>query len=127
MPRTADPALEVLWRRRLLQQSRCGLSILQFCQREGVSPASFHAWKRRLASHSTRPGATPPAASASAFVPVLVASGPDLPSRDSADHVTFLLTNGGRILLPITADADLVCLLATIVAQAPGGGERPSC
>jgi hypothetical protein len=125
MPRSADPALEVLWRRRLLQQSRSGLSILQFCRREGVSPASFHAWKRRLASHSTRPGATPPAASP--FVPVRVASGPDLPSHGSADHITFQLTNGGRILLPITAEADLVCQVATIVAQAPGGRERPSC
>jgi hypothetical protein len=125
MPRSADPSLEALWRRRLLQQSRSGLTILQFCQREGVSPASFHAWKRRLASHSTRPGATSPAASA--FVPVLVAAEPDRPSQGSADHVTIQLTNGGRILLPITADADLVRLVVNIVAQAPGGRERPSC
>lgn len=125
MPRSADPALEVLWRRRLHQQSRCGLTIHQFCQREGVSPASFHAWKRRLASHSTRPGATSPRASA--FVPVLVASDSDGPSRDSADHVTIQLTNGGRIFLPITAGADLVCQVVKTVAQAAGGTERSSC
>lgn len=125
MSRSADPALAVLWRRRLLQQSRSGLTILQFCQREGVSPASFHAWKRRLSSHSTRPGVTSPGPSP--FVPVLVASELDRPSQGSADHLTIQFANGGRILLPVTADANLVCRVVDIVAQAPGGRERPSC
>jgi hypothetical protein len=34
MPRTADPELEALWRRRLRQQPQSRLTIQQFCKRE---------------------------------------------------------------------------------------------
>ena len=48
MARPKDPALESAWRRRLRRQARSGLSIPAFCDREGVSTASFYAWRRRL-------------------------------------------------------------------------------
>ena len=53
MARPKDPNLERLWRQRLQRQLASGLSISQFCTREGVSSASFHAWKRRLATPPT--------------------------------------------------------------------------
>jgi hypothetical protein len=52
MARPKDPNLERAWRQRLQRQSASGLSIAAFCSREGVSSASFHAWKRRLAARS---------------------------------------------------------------------------
>lgn len=36
------------WREVIERQEASGLSIVRFCAREKVSPASFHAWKRRL-------------------------------------------------------------------------------
>lgn len=125
MPRSADPDLELRWRRRLHQQSRSCLTIHQFCQQEGISPASFHAWKRRLALHSTRPDATPPATSA--FVPILVASALTPQAQDAAAPITIQLANGGRILLPITAGTDLVCQVVKAVVQAAGGMEPSAC
>jgi hypothetical protein len=35
-----------------------------------------------------------------------------------AVHITIRLTNGGRILLPITAGVDLVCQVVDTVARA---------
>lgn len=125
MPRSADPALELLWQQRLLQQAHSGLTILQFCRRERVSPASFHAWKRRLNRHATPPAITSTAVPA--FVPVRVTPEPTRSSQNSADHVTIQLTNGDRILLPITADPGLVCQVVSTVAQAATGRERASC
>ena len=55
MARPRDPSLERTWRQRLQRQSTSGLSIAAFCTREGVSSASFHAWKRRLTAR-TLPG-----------------------------------------------------------------------
>jgi hypothetical protein len=52
MARRKDPNLERAWRQRLQRQSLSGLSISAFCVREGVSCASFQAWKRRLAARS---------------------------------------------------------------------------
>jgi hypothetical protein len=50
MGRPKDPGLERVWRRRLERQSISGLSIPAFCTRESVSVASFHYWKRRVAT-----------------------------------------------------------------------------
>jgi hypothetical protein len=36
------------WREAIGRQQASGLSIVGFCAREGLSLASFHAWKRRL-------------------------------------------------------------------------------
>lgn len=47
MGRLETGAAEV-WRERLGRQARSGLSIAEFCRREGVSAASFYQWRRRL-------------------------------------------------------------------------------
>ena len=57
MARPKDLSLEHTWRRRLRRQAISGLSIPEFCAREGVSTASFYAWRRRLAAPS--PAAPP--------------------------------------------------------------------
>lgn len=36
------------WREVIERQHGSGQSIVGFCSEEGLSPASFHAWKRRL-------------------------------------------------------------------------------
>ena len=48
MGRVADPKLPALWRDRVNRQRGSGLSIVEYCLREGFSTATFHAWKRRL-------------------------------------------------------------------------------
>ena len=60
MARPKDPNLERAWRQRLQRQSTSGLSIAAFCAREGVSCASFQAWKRRLAARSLSARPAPP-------------------------------------------------------------------
>jgi hypothetical protein len=125
MPRPADPALEILWRRRLRQQPDSGLTIHQFCQREGVSTASFHAWKRRLALRTTLPVLVP--SRESAFVPVIVPPVSKSQLHDSTHLVTIQLANGGRILLPIAAGVDLVCQVVETVARSSATWEDPSC
>jgi hypothetical protein len=125
MPRPADPALATLWRRRLRQQPDSGLTIHQFCQREGVSTASFHAWKRRLAARSTLPAVV--SSRESAFVPVIVSPTPRSHPCGSADLVTIQLANGGQVLLPIAAGVELVCQVVETVARSPLPREALSC
>lgn len=36
------------WREAIERQQASGQSIVGFCSKEGLAPASFHAWKRRL-------------------------------------------------------------------------------
>jgi putative transposase len=48
MARPKDLNLAHAWRQRLHRQLSSGLTIPEFCAREGVSCSSFRAWKRRL-------------------------------------------------------------------------------
>ena len=48
MGRVANPNWAVLWRKRVERQRSSGLSVLEYCRREGISTASFYGWKRRL-------------------------------------------------------------------------------
>lgn len=125
MPRSADPALEILWRRRLQQQPDSGLTIHQFCQREGISTASFHAWKRRLTARTTLPAVV--TSRESTFVPVIVSTTPQSHPGGSADFVTIQLANGGQVLLPIAAGVALVCQVVETVARSPLSREALSC
>lgn len=62
MARKVNQALREQWRRRIERQRGSGLSVLEFCRSEGVSPACFHRWKRNLresTSPSPRPSAGP--------------------------------------------------------------------
>jgi len=48
MARSVNQALWDQWRQRLGRQRSSGLSIVEFCRSENVSPHRFHAWKRKL-------------------------------------------------------------------------------
>ena len=45
-------AAATAWRQRIERHRASGLAIKRFCEREGVSSASFFAWRKRLASLS---------------------------------------------------------------------------
>jgi transposase-like protein len=50
MAHEVNQVLLTQWRQRLESQPVSGLSIVAFCRKEGVSQATFHAWKRKLRS-----------------------------------------------------------------------------
>ena len=69
MARPKDLGLEHTWRLRLRRQATSDLSIPDFCRREGVSTASFDAWRRRLTRRRSPPYPTRPCSSRSASIP----------------------------------------------------------
>lgn len=44
------------WQEVIERQQASGQSIVGFCSREGLAPASFHAWKRRLGRFQCKAG-----------------------------------------------------------------------
>lgn len=54
MARSVDQVLWDQWRQRLERQRTSGLSIVEFCRSEQVSPHCFHAWKRKLSPTAPR-------------------------------------------------------------------------
>jgi hypothetical protein len=61
------------WREVIERQRASGQSIVGFCAKEGLSPASFHAWKRRLRRPRREAGRQ---AATEALVPVQIVSDP---------------------------------------------------
>ena len=140
-------ATEQLWRQRVVQQPRSKLSIREFCQRAGVSEASFYAWRRELARRDADAGQSaaiePALASRQAepalsksdmaggraisqprFLPVAIdgnapAAPAASPAPTSANHVELLLPSGLVVRVPAH---DLAALQAVLELL-----ERPAC
>jgi hypothetical protein len=95
--RRPDPATQHRWQQCLDRFHKSGLAVADFCEREGISTASFYAWRRRLQSDSP-----PHAADVPRLVPVrLVPPPPSAP-------VELLLPSG--CVLRLSPDTDLTWL-----------------
>jgi transposase len=106
--RRPDPATRHLWQQRLDRFRKSGLAVADFCEREGVSTASFYAWRRRLQHDQA-----PPADDAPRLVPVRIVTPP------TSAPVELLLPSG--LVLRLYPDADLLWLrqLLPLLGVAP--------
>lgn len=114
---------ERVWRERLVRFQSSGLAIGAFCEREGVSVSSFHAWKRKLGIGNNTPssrrlaqgrlGAEP------LFVPVNLSPG------TSAADVRIVLPGGAVVHVPLEADERVLAFV--IEAAARIGQEGSAC
>jgi hypothetical protein len=73
MVKTSRADRRQYWQAAIERQEASAQSIVAFCAREGLSPASFHAWKRRFRRHQR---ATRQRAADEALVPVHIVSDP---------------------------------------------------
>jgi transposase len=70
-----DPAREKFWRRTIRDQQRSGLSVRDFCQRQGLKDWTFRWWRQELARRDQVPSMAPASERAEAapvFLPVQV-------------------------------------------------------
>ena len=108
-----------VWGDRLRRYGRAGLTVAEFCRREGVSAPSFYQWRRRLAeaspvAASTRSPSGPGSDATPAFQQVLLAG---------AGVVAIELPSGVRVELP----ADRLALVRAVVSDLLGAEtSRPS-
>jgi hypothetical protein len=112
MGRQSDPRKAAAWERRLARYGDSGLTVGRFCDREGVSIATFHYWQRKLhdASVDETVSATPTAPMAR-FDPVEVMS---------RQAVTIRFAGGAVMEIPEDRE-DLLkaTILALLGAPAP--------
>src|SRR3954462_5481931 len=50
-----DPARERFWRRTIRQQEKSGLTVPDFCRREGLKDWTFRWWRQELARRDRQP------------------------------------------------------------------------
>lgn len=110
---------EQRWRERLRRFDRSGLTVLEFCEREGVSTASFYAWRRRLASHAEPDPRPVRSAQRPLFVPVSV--------RSAAAGVQIELPGGAIVRIPPAADEGLLRCCIRAAAELGRDAEGEAC
>jgi hypothetical protein len=95
--RQPDHATRQRWQQRLERFLRSELTVSAFCEREGVSTASFYTWRRRL-----QHGPAPTDSRTPSLVPVRLVSPP------VSAPVELLLPSGA--MLRLSPDCDLAWL-----------------
>jgi hypothetical protein len=114
MARSKDPSLELAWRQRLLHQSQSGLTISAYCAREGVSSASFHAWKRRLAVRHS-----PPRSESPLFVPLNLDTLPRQESPFARRGIELELTHQIRLRFDSPPEPEWLARVVAALAGVP--------
>ena len=99
------------WREVIERQRASGHSIIGFCSKEGLAPASFHAWKRRLGRPQGRTTAT------QALVPVQIVNDP----TDGVRHLEVQWPGG--VVLRIQG-CDVQTVGAVVAALCPISSTR---
>ena len=101
MVRTS-PTAQKQWEQRIQRFQNAGMSVNQFCKQEGVSTASFYAWRRRLKKQND----------AKAFAPVA------LPQNN---EIQVQFPSGALVRIPTGDKQTLKFVLQTLADQAEPG------
>lgn len=111
MSRLPDPAVRRRWEDRLRSFEQSGLSVVEFCERNGVSTASFYLWRRKIRDASTSSHNS--SDHAGAFVPVTV---------ESAARECFRVRLADRAVveIPASESATLLRVVERLAADCDG-------
>ena len=105
------------WQQRVEGQKASGLSVDEFCAREGVSRTNFYRWVRRLQDgipDSVAAEEQPPA-------PAEVVRPNFLPVSLQAPPVEVELPNGGMVRLPLGVGQAVLLEVIRVVGALPPG------
>ena len=125
MRRKIDAALRQAWRERWERFAESGVTVTEFCRREGVSTAAFSQWRKRLtredASEGKRTADSPaaPRGPAARGLPDRAAGFVEL-TMPSLAVVELELPNGVRVRVPAEREAAL-----GVAIRAAGGLPSP--
>jgi hypothetical protein len=88
-----------------------GLSVRQFCTKEGLSEPSFYSWRKKLAGNDSQRD-NQDKAEPSAFIEVAM-------PRSNSVAIELLTTSGNTLRIPVGVDA---ATLSTVLSVARSAG-----
>src|SRR5262249_2881126 len=101
-----DPAREKFWRRTIREQRQSGLSVRDFCRREGLRDWTFRWWRQEVARRDQELSAAlpgEPAEPAPSFLPVRVVDLEAVAPRP-APPIEIVLPAGSVVRVPFGFD-----------------------
>lgn len=125
MARRPDPDRESFWRELIARRESSGLTVVELCQRAGVSTASFFLWQSRLRKQKrTRRSGMIEALPRSSLVPVRIV--PDRADEGRMPAVVVELPGPVRVQIPPGCDAPTIHAVLQAISALRSGG-RSSC
>jgi len=121
-----DPELERQWRERIARWQASGLTVREFCRRQGLLETSFYYWKRELRKRDAAASATlkssPAKKSRPTFLPLTV-----LPAATLS--VKVRCPSGHVVVLSACDAASLASLFVALEPQSrePQAREERTC
>ena len=103
-----DPAKEAQWRGTLQQFASSGLSVREFCKREGVTESAFYAWRRTIGERDGASNSEP------AFVPAVLSG-----EAQHDEPLVLALASGLKLHFPPATPADRVAELVRALQSQP--------
>ena len=109
MGRRVDHGKHCEWSERIRRRRESGLTVVEFCEWEGVSIASFYNWQKKLRGTTSRKqsvelvtpeGRSQRSLQTASFLPVHVMQAGA--TAASATRIEIQLTNGVRVFVPIS-------------------------
>lgn len=130
MAQKVNPELRGTWRNRIEAQGQSGLTVAEFCEREGVSSATFYGWKRKLRTGRSRQTRKAPAGEKRGARPyrqvkssATRSNGPfvqlPLPVAAASPWIEVVLAEGTVVRLPQQNLAALQTVLRTLGGTTP--------
>jgi transposase len=120
-----DPAREKHWRRTIRDQQRSGLTVRDFCLREGLKDWTFRWWRQELVRRDRQTSAaftgeleTEPTEGTPAFVPVRVVD-LELVSSQPAPPIEIVLTTGPVVRVPSGFDLSTLGQVLAVLEGRP--------
>jgi hypothetical protein len=116
MSRGSDPTKVAQWEARFARHAQSDLSTIEFCAAEGVTTASYYAWRRKLGLSTPR---APKPAAPSAFQQLFVSP--------SATALSARLPGGIEIDVPLSHEASLRTVVSELVhaSRSIAAGQLP--
>ena len=97
-----DPAREKFWRRTIRDQQGSGMSVRDFCRREGLKDGAFRWWRQELTRRDQGPSVAPRGErteAAPAFLPVRVVD-PEALTPRASPPIEIVLPTGPILRVP---------------------------
>jgi transposase len=116
-----DPAKEKFWRHTIREQQRGGLTVRDFCRREGLKDGAFRWWRQELARRGRAPSPAPSGdrpKAAPAFVPVRVVDQEPVTSQ-SPPPIEILLPSGPTVRVPTGFDPRALDTILAVLEGRP--------
>jgi hypothetical protein len=107
------------WRDRFLRYQEADLTVAEFCDWEGISPAAFYMWRKKLRAGSElyphRPVSALQTGSASVLGFVQILPGVS-PAQGASEKVVMTLVDGTRVEFP-TTDRELIAHVLSVATM----------